>query len=270
MDSSFRRLPIALLLSLALPLAALGSASPNRASAQDEVPGPAEPAPATPAPPSVPPLEAPPPAAGALTARSCDRSALILSRPFIARNGEVEWWAVGFAPGTFPGVRLVDPTGRTALTDSATVDNLCEASGVLLAENRLPGAYLLTVAGTRAGGGPVELSAQLNIVSLTRPTTTALGPTPAPLPAPPGGVRATALNHNTVRVEWADNSDNELGFRIDGEAGQFRTAPNVTNSNVGGLQPLSIYCFSVYAFNAAGESFGGTSCASTPAGPGTR
>lgn len=196
---------------------------------------------------------------------SCELSALSLSRPWIGRYSEIEWWAVGLMPAATITIRLVDSSGRTTQLGSAPVDTLCEASGILATENRTPGAYTLVISGTRPGGGAVELTASFNIVSLSRtpPSAPVSAPEQAPTPAPPGGVRARALDQSTIRLDWTDNSDNETGFLIDGEAGQFRLPRNTTTTNVGGLQPLSWYCFSVYAFNAAGESSGSTSCAFT-------
>lgn len=195
---------------------------------------------------------------------SCETSALHLARSFIGRFAAQEWWATGLTPGTFVGIQLVDPTGRTTSMGSAPVDMLCEASGILPIGDRFPGAYTLIVSGTRPTGEAVDLVAPFNIVAIIHVPTATPMPTPPPPPRPPGGVRATAIDPNTVRVIWTDNADNEAGFRIDGEAGQFRVGPDTTSFNAGGLTPGTIYCFSVYAFNASGESYGGTSCAATP------
>ncbi len=206
-----------------------------------------------------------------LQAGGCETTGMELSRSFIGRFDVLEWWGWGFATGTSVGVQLIDPTGQATARGAVATDTLCEVSGVLPTENRVPGVYTLVLAGTRAGGGPLELATAFNIVSLTHtPPATPTPPAP-PLPNPPGGVRATTLNPNTIRIEWTDNSDNELGFRINSEAGQFQVPANTTSFNAGGLQPLRIYCFTVTAYNAAGESPGATSCAQTPSGsaPGT-
>src|SRR3954453_8992717 len=74
-----------------------------------------------------------------LTATSmggCDSSGVSLSRPWIGRNSTLEWWAWGFAQGTQVGVMLVDSRGATIPLGSASIDNLCEASGVVTADNR--------------------------------------------------------------------------------------------------------------------------------------
>jgi hypothetical protein len=206
-------------------------------------------------------------AAGAQSG-SCEESALLLSRSFVGRFGEQEWWARGFLTGTSVGTQLIDPAGRTTSMGSAPVDSLCEASGILPIGDRVTGVYTLIVSGTRPSGESVDLTASFNIVSLVHAPTPTPAPQVPPVPRAPGGVRATAVDANTIRVVWTDNSDNETGFRLDGEAGQFRVGPNTTSFNAGGLLPGTIYCFSVYAFNASGESYGGTSCTVTPARPG--
>jgi hypothetical protein len=73
-------------------------------------------------------------------------------------------------------------------------------------------------------------------------------------------VRTTTLSATTIRIDWVDNSDNETGFRIDSQAGQFTVGPNVMTYSASGLVTGRTYCFNVYAVNAAGETYGGTSC----------
>jgi len=195
-------------------------------------------------------------------------NAVIVDRPFVGKFSDLDWWAVGFATGSSVGVQLTDFTGHLWQLGSATVDNLCEASGVINTENRGSGAYLVVISGTLAAGGSGTVSAPVSIVAVTpAPTPLGLAAQVSTPPARPGGVRALPLNWNTIKVDWTDNSMDEQGFRIDSEAGQFRTGPNTQTFNVGGLQPQTIYCFSVFSFNAGGDSLGGTSCAITPARP---
>ena len=242
------------------------------ALSQDEVPPPTE------QPPAPPPAQAPqpPPASQpaapgdvrALTG-SCQSgaNAVMLSQPFLPRAADLQWWAVGFTPGTNVGVQLADPTGKTTQLGSVAVDNICEASGSFQSSaQQQAGLYTLTISGTKVAGGTVDLSVPITIVSFVVPTpaTSSGAAVPPPPPARPGGVRATAVNQTTIRLDWTDNSNDEQGFRIDSGAGQFRTGPNVTTFNVGGLQADHFYCFTVFAFNANGESFGGsTDCAVT-------
>ena len=78
-----------------------------------------------------------------------------------------------------------------------------------------------------------------------------------------------------VTLGWADNSNNESGFKIErktGSNGTFVqvavTGPNVTSHVDGGLTAGTIYCYRVRAYNAAGhssftpEACGGVSLAS--------
>lgn len=91
-------------------------------------------------------------------------------------------------------------------------------------------------------------------------------PPPAP-PRAPRGLRARAINHHTVRLDWTDTSDNERGFLIDGTAGFYTVAAGSTWANVGGLQPETTYCFRVGAYNELGEAWSNEACATTPKNP---
>lgn len=91
-----------------------------------------------------------------------------------------------------------------------------------------------------------------------------------PPPAPPRaarGLRARAINHHTIRLDWTDASDNELGFMIDGTGGYFTVGAGTTWANAGGLQPETTYCFKVGAFNDLGEGWSNEACATTPRNP---
>jgi hypothetical protein len=191
-----------------------------------------------------------------------------MSRSWIAHNEAIVWWASGLAQRTQASARIIDPTGQSTQIGSSSIDNLCEASGVFSAEQRPAGVYTLIVTGTRnAGGGSVDLTMTFRIISATMPSANAGGTVPVPLA--PTNVRATIVGGSALRVTWEDRSDNETGFRINGEIGSGTVGPNVTSFSASGLTPGRIYCYSVSAYNAAGESYGGTSCNVAGGIPGT-
>jgi hypothetical protein len=82
-------------------------------------------------------------------------------------------------------------------------------------------------------------------------------------PEPPADVRHTAISPAHLRVEWADRSANETGFRIwRREAGTERwwlageVPANVTHFDDGGMQQETAYQHKVAAFDATGVSAG--------------
>jgi hypothetical protein len=84
---------------------------------------------------------------------------------------------------------------------------------------------------------------------------------PSP-PAAPGNLTATAVSLNQINLTWADNSNNEDGFRIERCQGSTCTnfvqvaevGPNVTNYSDSGLALLTTYRYRVYAYNSGGNS----------------
>ena len=81
------------------------------------------------------------------------------------------------------------------------------------------------------------------------------------LPAAPTNLAATVNSYNQITLNWADNSSNESGFRVEQskDAGVTwtqitATAANVTTYVVTGLPAATPYSFRVRAFNAAGNS----------------
>jgi len=260
--------PFVLIVALGIPAIALGQDGPSDPSGDASVQptaGPSDGSFVT---------EAPGTSPSAVTRASqsggasnfCETVELGLSRSLALQSEEVAWRATGLLPGSRVSPRAVDVVAATGASvtqlGQAVVGNQCDVSSTFLASDLGPGTYSLSVIGTAASGSSVEIGATFTIVASSRPP--APTATPRPLPNAPGGLRAVAISPNTIRLDWTDNSNNELGFRIDSEAGQFRPAANVTTYNVGGVTGSTAYCFSIYAYNDAGESFGGTSCAFTP------
>jgi fibronectin type 3 domain-containing protein len=97
--------------------------------------------------------------------------------------------------------------------------------------------------------------------------------TPAPLPTAPSNLTASAMSVSQIDLAWADNANNEDGFKIERCTGtgctdfaQITTvASNITSHSDTGLTAVTTYCYRVRAFNAAGDSdYSNTACATTP------
>ena len=80
-------------------------------------------------------------------------------------------------------------------------------------------------------------------------------------PAAPGTLTAKAASSNRIDLSWADNSDNENGFKIerktgsDGTYGQVdATGPGATSYSDTGLGASTAYYYRVRAYNGAGGS----------------
>lgn len=101
------------------------------------------------------------------------------------------------------------------------------------------------------------------------------GPIGGGVPAAPTNLRTTSISETEVDLAWNDNSNNEIGFRIElrEEGGTFEdiggVGTNATSAVVEGLAPGTIYTFRVRARNAAGDSaYSNEVRVSTPGGDG--
>src|SRR6185295_14105845 len=90
-------------------------------------------------------------------------------------------------------------------------------------------------------------------------TTQAAPPT---VPAAPTNLNGTAVSISQINLSWTDNSNNELGFKVESCQGQnctnfaeiAQTGANVSTFNNTGLARNTRYRYRVRAFNAAGNS----------------
>jgi hypothetical protein len=101
-------------------------------------------------------------------------------------------------------------------------------------------------------------------------------PPPPPTPSTPSNVSAALMPGITVRVQWADNSTNELGFRVERSGDQVTWA---TVATIGPSSDTSVSftddtwtieqqaCYRVFAFNAAGDSPSASACTAPLLGP---
>lgn len=91
------------------------------------------------------------------------------------------------------------------------------------------------------------------------------------VPAAPSGLVATPSGARAISLRWADNANNETGYRIERSTSPSfsaaivtTTAANVSTLAVSGLQPSTTYFFRLTAVNAAGASAAATTSTTTP------
>ncbi|HUR58813.1 MAG TPA: hypothetical protein VM029_13960 [Opitutaceae bacterium] len=102
----------------------------------------------------------------------------------------------------------------------------------------------------------------------------AVRPPPAPRPAAPSGLRATATSATDVDVSWIDNSNDETGFRVERATGGGAFVPvasmpaNTTGMRDAGRSPSTTYTYRVLAYSSGGDSaYSAVATVTTPASP---
>jgi hypothetical protein len=100
-------------------------------------------------------------------------------------------------------------------------------------------------------------------------TTNACATTPT-IPAAPTNQAAIVLSGTTIRLTWADRSNNETGFEVTNGVTTVNVAPNSTGYSWGGLAMGTYMCLAVRAVNLAGKSAQTPwACDTTPTLPAT-
>ncbi|HEC84869.1 MAG TPA: hypothetical protein ENI48_06455, partial [Thioploca sp.] len=114
-----------------------------------------------------------------------------------------------------------------------------------------------------AGQTTADINAQLAIVGGSTPT----------VPAAPSSFTATIVSQTEVTLNWADNSDNETGFKIFRNGTELTPSPKVaadiTQFNDTGLTCGTTYAYEVKATNANGDSVAISASATTQVCPPT-
>jgi hypothetical protein len=101
--------------------------------------------------------------------------------------------------------------------------------------------------------------------------------TATPPPAAPSGLTATTSGSGTINLSWADNSNNETGFKLERKTGSGGTwaeingsiAANATTFSNTGLTASTTYYYRVRSFNAAGNSSYSNEASATTTGTGS-
>lgn len=155
----------------------------------------------------------------------------------------------------------------TVRQGGAPVSGVTVEAGGVLANTDAGGAYRLT--GLPAGTYAVTPSRPgYRFSPASRPVT--LGPgasgvdftADTPPPDAPAGLQAAALSSTEIRLNWADRSADETGFRVEARVGSgaYAEIPHLqlparsTEVVLTNAQPSATYTFRVWAFNRHGES----------------
>ena len=215
-----------------------------------------------------------------------------LDAKFLRENGEV-WDYFRIVKGTVAPVPPAAPSNLAAATVSSSQINLSwtdnannengfkveqSTDGTNFTQIAMLGsnAVSFSVTGLSASTTYSYRVASFNDAGNSAFSNTASATTsgaPAPVPAAPGGLSATAASSTQVNLSWTDNAGNESGFRI-----ERCKNPNCTNftqiaqvgSNVTAFADTTVnrntaYNYRVRAFNAAGNSaYSNTASVKTP------
>jgi titin len=193
----------------------------------------------------------PPAAPGSLTAMAASNSRIDLT------------WADNATTETgFKIERKAGAGGTYAQIDSVGANVTSYASAGLTGSTE----YYYRVRAYNAGGHSAY-SNEANATTLQNP------------PAAPSGLTATAVSNEQIDLAWADNSDNEDGFKIEiklGAGGAYietaTVGSDVTSYSSTGLEAGTEYFYRVRAFNGTGHSAyadedGATTLPEPPAAP---
>lgn len=124
--------------------------------------------------------------------------------------------------------------------------------------------YCYTVSAYDAANNESGKSNQACATTLTTSDTTP--------PSIPTGLSATAVSSSQINLSWNASTDNVgvTGYKIFDYYGTYLKTVNSTSASFTGLSPNTNYCFTVSAYDAAGNESGKSSqvCSTTPSGGG--
>jgi hypothetical protein len=150
----------------------------------------------------------------------------------------IRWNAASDSGGSVAGYRVYRNGTLVATTQSTSYSD----NGLNPATQ-----YCYTVVAFDSAGNSSSVSAQ---ACATTPTS------PSGAPIAPSNLAATAVAATSARLNWQDNSTNELGFQIErapAASGPWvivgTTGANVTSYSNTGLSPATVYYYRVSAFN---------------------
>lgn len=77
------------------------------------------------------------------------------------------------------------------------------------------------------------------------------------IPNKPSNASVSSISDNSVTLQWTDNSNNEIGYRIYKGSTLIATLPaNVTSYTINNLADNTSYTYTIKSFNSSGESSG--------------
>lgn len=199
--------------------------------------------------------------------------------------------ATGYAFRAASGAVPTAPSSLAAAPSTASVkltwaDNASDETGYLIERQNADGSYsqvgtaganatTYTDSGLTSGQTYVYRVRAQNSFGPSGYSNVVTSTTTLVAPTAPGGLVATALTANAVKLTWTDGSTNETGFRIDRKLASATTWTTIdtVGANVISYVDASAlaatgYTYRVVAFNNAGTATSGTANVTTPSAVG--
>ena len=152
-------------------------------------------------------------------------------------------------------------------TDNETIINSDGSFSFNIGPLSLPATSIRIFVGYKSPDNP----AQLVFAGFREITLTTQAPPVSP-PSTPTGFNVTAASSSQINLAWTASTGSVEGYKIYRD-GTYLKYVTTTSTSDTGLSPSTTYCYSVTAYNAAGETTPGSqACATTqattaPAGP---
>jgi hypothetical protein len=161
-----------------------------------------------------------------------------------------------------------DPLHLNALAPGQIGSGLAYCDGALYASVLDEPAAIVRIVRIEVVSGAVSPVA--NGLPVLNDLSTCLPGAPPAQPAAPSWLLAQATATNRVALQWADDSSDEIGFRIERRlgAGPYQyvgtVGAGVRTFTSSGLTPGTTYSFRVYAFNNGGSAYSDEATVTTP------